>query len=61
MVGEKENLPVWDLSWGMNYVSVTLPENLPEIKKALLKRLLKEPELISNKDLQKKVREYLSQ
>ena len=60
-VAKKENLPEWGLPWGQSYRSVAMPENMPQIKKALLERLFDEPELINNRDLRKKVRDYLSQ
>jgi len=62
MIAKRDNIPAWGLPWsGTSYLSVTMPENMPEIKKALLERLFEEPELIADKNLRKKVREHLSQ
>lgn len=58
-ITEQSKLPTWG-----SYnpcVSVFTAEKLPEIKKALLERLLDEPELIGDKDVRKKVRLYLSE
>lgn len=58
-IAEQSKLP----SWGSYNpcVPVFVAEKLPGIKKALLERLLDEPELISDKDVRKKVRLFLSE
>lgn len=58
IVAKKENIQTWIPN--SQYLSVTVPDKMPEIKKSLLEHLFEEPELIENKKLRKKVREYLS-
>lgn len=59
-VAKQDNLSSWGLPWTGAYLSVTAPENLPELQKALLERLAEEPQIIGDERLREKVREILS-